>query len=116
MQSIKAARRDGVHPILSVLNVRKPVIYSLDSSAEVFKIFLESLDYTKENKRQLQYLAPKTHKMFPSLEWLQKQVEEIGIIRTGQGIARNSAKGTTYLHFLAIVGILSINYKDYFYR
>ena len=115
MQSIKAARRDGVHPILSVLNVRKPVIYSLDSSAEVFKIFLESLDYTKENKRQLQYLAPKTHKMFPSLEWLQKQVEEIGIIRTGQGIARNSAKGTTYLHFLAIVGILSINYKDYFY-
>lgn len=115
MQSISATSVKICHPILKELRINEHVVYSIDSSGKAFEIFLKTLEYSAVYKYQLKYQPPHTHKLFPKLEWLQNRVNEIGLIKTGQEIEWSSAKGTVYLYFLVLIGLLKIKFNDYFY-
>lgn len=115
MEAINGVRKENVNIILCVLNVYEPVVYSLENSAKAFENFVKTLDYTEKTKRDAKYPSYKTHKMYPGLEWLQSRVDKIGIIKTGQEIESNSARGTAYLYFLALIGLLNVQFNDYFY-
>jgi len=88
--------------------------YSLEGSGNAFFTFLQSLNYTRNSIDQIKKAVRETHVRFPSVEWLNTQIINIGLIETGKQIVPNSAKGTTYLHFLAITGLVKISFYDYF--
>lgn len=114
MQRINVTYEKNVHPILCALNINAPVIYSIDNSAYAFYKFLEHLHYKYSSVRSIKLMVARTHKKYPVIGWLQKKVDDIGIIRTAQEIDPSSARGSTYLHFLMIIGLLSVGYDDYF--
>lgn len=105
----------SIHPILDELNFYDLVTYSIESSGSAFKAFVETLDYTDSTKSSFNFIIMKTHKMFPKVKFLQTYVGEKGIIKVGQEISKSSARGTAYLYFLSMIGILDMQYKDYFY-
>jgi len=104
----------NINPSLKHLFRDESLMYSVNSSGAAFICSLPSLGYRKASTYEIVSAMKRVHKKFPKVEWLNMQVQKAGLIATSKIITPTSAKGSVYLHFLAIAGLLDISFYDYF--
>lgn len=92
----------------------KNISYSPKDSSILFFNFYSQLGYSDKSVKAIRLYVSRTHELYPSLAWLNKQISAQGIIATGKTITPGSAHGTSCLHFLLIAGLISISFYDYF--
>lgn len=96
------------------IDINRHYKYSLESSYEIFKQFIESTSYVEKTKRYILYKAKIVHKRFPHKEWLQNSINSIGLQSTAKEISSSYSKVSPYLYFLVMIKVLKINFYDYY--
>lgn len=91
-----------------------PVAYSAKDSGTAFIHFYKQMGYSDKSVKTIERCVKRTHQQYPSIAWLNKAIAEGGFISVGKKITPNSAHGTSYLHFLVIVGLAEMSFYDYF--
>lgn len=103
---------------ISILNINEKVNlfdryeYSIESSMAELKKFIVQVGYVHPTRKKIIENAQKTHKLFPSILWLQKSIDDNGILEVGKGI--DPRAGTVYLHFMVLIGLIKMKFSDYY--
>lgn len=96
------------------VNIFSNYNYSKNSSMKALESFIKQVGYSDKTQTEIKTYASRTHQLFPSILWLQKAVDEEGLVSVGKKIMPTSAKGTVYLHFLVMINLLDIKFLDYY--